>query len=325
MQEINYQNYLQKRKKTEGIIETYVKYIADFDKYLLALGTNGVDTSLLKSTQSYLKQSNLTKEEKTIFCDALKHYGLAIGKANLLGNANKILGKSTWMVRLEDTLDEHIGEELREKIMNAGGQIKENSSKNKKAAWTKQMINTLESNVDEATCIKILTNNLHYKSPTSPSFLKLKKMYEKSQNIDIVLSFMHETWKTRIGDKFGYDSPEYEYVANDPTIEAGVREGNIIYVSKIPYQIAKFISEEDDKMKRYHYCHCGWVRESIPKSDEEQISPSFCNCSGGWHKLPFEVIYGEPLKVEVVKTILKGDHICTFAIHIPEKNHLRDL
>jgi len=314
-----YRNFLKKKNNSNDVIEEYIRLIADFDDYLLALGTNGVDTSLLKTTQKYLKHSNLTKEEKEVFYLALKNYGLAIGKANLFGNANKLMGKSNWMVRLEDTIEEYVGVEVRDKIMEIAGEIKDTSSKNKKVAWTKRMIDALEANVDEATCKKILANNLHYQSPASPSFKKLRTMYKKTQSIDSVLSFLHETWKTRMGEKYGYDSPEYEYVANDPTIEAGKREGNIIYVSKIPFKISEFLNTTDDKMRRFYYCHCGWVRAAIPKSEEEQISPTFCNCSGGWHKVMFEVIYEQPIKVEVIKTVLKGDHICTFAIHIPEK------
>ncbi|MHA1125803.1 MAG: DUF6144 family protein [Candidatus Heimdallarchaeota archaeon] len=314
-----YRKFLKNKNIPNEVIENYIKLITDFDEYLLALGTNGVDKSHLNTTQKYLKESKLTKEEKEVFNIALKYYGLAIGKANVFGNANKLMGKSTWMVRLEDTIEEHVGTELRDKIMEIAGEIKDTSSKNKKVAWTKRMIDALEANVDEAICKKILANNLHYQSPTSPSFKKLRTMYKKTGSIDTVLSFLHETWKTRMGEKYGYDSPEYEYVAKDPTNEAGRREGNIIYVSKIPFKISEFLNATEDKLKRFYYCHCGWVRAAIPKSEEEQISPTFCNCSGGWHKIMFEVIYEQTLKVEVVKTVLKGDHICTFAIHIPEK------
>ena len=81
----------------------------------------------------------------------------------------------------------------------------------------------------------------------------------------------------------------------------------------------EFLEAEDGKAKRYHYCHCGWVRDSLKKSDKEQVSPTFCNCSGGWHKVPFEGIFEQSLEVDVVKSVLKGDEICTFAIHLPEK------
>lgn len=102
------------------------------------------------------------------------------------------------------------------------------------------------------------------------------------------------------------------------TIDSGKREGNIVYVSKIPYNLSRYLRAENNTMKRYHYCHCGWVRESILKSKEEQISPIFCHCSGGWQKVPFEAIFEQTLKVEVVKSVLKGDDICLFAIHLPK-------
>jgi hypothetical protein len=257
--------------------------------------------------------------EKEEFLRALKFYGIATENANVQGNANKLLGKSTWMVRLEDTLVEHVGEELSKRLLSAGGPIKDSATRDRKAVWTKCMVDCLKANVDEATCKKILIKNLHYKSPKSPSFQKLKRMYHKTGNIDVVLAFMHDIWKKRIGDRYGYDSPEYKYVESDSTIDAGKREGNIVYVSKIPYELSKYLSATDDKMKRFHYCHCGWVRASIPKSNEEQISPIFCYCSGGWQKVPFEAIFEQTLEVDLVKTVLKGDDICTFAIHLPKE------
>jgi len=229
------------------------------------------------------------------------------------------LGIGTWLSRLEETLDKYVGEELQTEIMEAGGPIKQTSTTAKKTVWAKCMMECLEANVDEKTCKKILTNNLHFKSSKSPSFMKLKRMYEKAGNIDVVLQHLHDTWKKRIGDKYGYDSPEYKYVEADPTIEAGVREDNIVYVSKIPHQIKQFIEARDDETKRYYYCHCGWVKDSIKKPKEEQVSHNFCNCSGGWHKVPFEGIFDQTLEVDLVKSVLKGDDICTFAIHLPKE------
>ncbi|HUU78339.1 MAG TPA: DUF6144 family protein [candidate division Zixibacteria bacterium] len=318
MQEKKFKKYLENRKIKIADIEIYLLLIREFDEYLKALGAKGVDTSLYKSTKNYVNERKFSKNEKEIFYLALKNYGLAIEKAHVVGNANKLLGKSTWMVRLENTLDGYVGRELREKIMNAGGLIKDTSSVEKKASWTKCMVDCLEENIDEETCKKILTNNLHYKSPKSPSFKKLRKMYLKTKNIDEVLEHMHSIWKERIGKRYGYDSLEYKQVVNDPTIEAGKREGNIIYVSKIPFQLSEYLRAKNDKMKRYHYCHCGWVRASIPKTEEDRISSKFCYCSGGWHKIPFEAIFEQELEVELINSVLKGDENCLFAIHLPE-------
>jgi predicted hydrocarbon binding protein len=46
---------------------------------------------------------------------------------------------------------------------------------------------------------------------------------------------------------------------------------------------------------------------------------TFCNCSAGFHKKPFEVAFGQPVKVEVLESVLLGGERCRFAIHLPEE------
>ncbi|MGD8565635.1 MAG: DUF6144 family protein [Candidatus Bathyarchaeota archaeon] len=311
---------MKSRKIKERTIDEYVGLVRKIDDFLLNKKNSlGIDKPYLKDVQAFLKQWKTDKKEKQVFLYALKSYGKATNNHNMIANVNRLLGKGTWLDRLEETLDEYLGEDLQRKIIEAGGPIKQSSSTSKKAVWTKCMMECLETNVDKKTCKKILTNNLHFKSPKSPSFKKLKRMYTKTGNIDDILKHLHEKWKKIIGERYGYDSPEYMYVEADPTIEAGKREGNIVYVSKIPYKIKEFLEAKDDKSKRYHYCHCGWVRDSLMKSDKERVSPTFCYCSGGWHKVPFEGIFEQSLEVDLVKSVLKGDVICTFAIHIPKE------
>jgi hypothetical protein len=108
-----------------------------------------------------------------------------------------------------------------------------------------------------------------------------------------------------------------EYVRRNTEIESGVREGNILYVSKIPYDTKRFLTETDPTMKRYYACHCPWAREAI-KSGDVRLDPIFCNCSGGFSKKPWEIIFGQTLEVEVLESVLRGDLRCRFAIHLPE-------
>ncbi|NHJ31552.1 MAG: hypothetical protein FK732_01700 [Asgard group archaeon] len=279
MQEEKFIEFLKAQKKQKNTIEIYVDFVKKIDSYLKNEKKSlGIDKSYLKDLQVFLKQWKVDKKKKQRFLLAMKIYGKATGNTNLIANANRLLGRGTWLSRLEETLNEHVGEELQQKIMEAGGPIKQTSTTARKAVWAKCMMDCLEANVDEKTCKKILTNNLHFKSPKSPSFKKLKRMYEKSGSIDVVLQYLHDKWKKTIGDRYGYDSQEYKYVEADPTIEAGVRKGNIVYVSKIPFQIKQFIETDDEQMKRYHYCHCAWVRDSIKKPKEEQVSVTFFNC-----------------------------------------------
>jgi hypothetical protein len=108
-----------------------------------------------------------------------------------------------------------------------------------------------------------------------------------------------------------------EFVRSQPEMAHGVREGNILYAVKIPYMAKDYIHEEDERMKRYYGCHCPWVRESI-KNDNETVSPRFCLCSAGFEKKPWEVIFDQPLKAEVVESVLNGDLRCVPSSTYPE-------
>ena len=54
------------------------------------------------------------------------------------------------------------------------------------------------------------------------------------------------------------------------------------------------------------------------RAGDAAVPPVFCNCSAAFSKKPWEVIFGQPLKAEVLETILQGDSRCRFAIHLPE-------
>jgi hypothetical protein len=79
----------------------------------------------------------------------------------------------------------------------------------------------------------------------------------------------------------------------------------------------EYLREKDPKKKRYYACHCAWVREAI-KSDLK-ISPNFCYCSAGFEKRLWDVVFGQNVKADVLQTVLEGDPICKFAIHVPKQ------
>lgn len=46
-----------------------------------------------------------------------------------------------------------------------------------------------------------------------------------------------------------------------------------------------------------------------------ELSPTFCFCSLGWVKTVFEIIFEEPVNVELKKAIGRGDSECHFVVH----------
>ena len=108
-----------------------------------------------------------------------------------------------------------------------------------------------------------------------------------------------------------------EHVTNDPYIETGVREEDKIIIHKIPHMAKEYLAETDDQKKRYFYCHCPWVKEAL-LADSKPIAPVFCNCSAGFYRAYWEIILAQPVEVEVLSSLLRGDQICSFAVTIPE-------
>ncbi len=107
------------------------------------------------------------------------------------------------------------------------------------------------------------------------------------------------------------------FVESQPEIRQGVRVGNIIYETKIPYRTKEYLAETSKPMKQYHYCHCPWVKESL-RTRSVEVSPTFCLCSAGYTKKYWEGVFGQPLRAEVVETVLGGALWCKFAVHLPE-------
>ena len=100
----------------------------------------------------------------------------------------------------------------------------------------------------------------------------------------------------------------------DPTWhEKPRREGNVIYVRKIPFDSKNYGKAADRDEKRKHYRHCPMVRNHL----DNGIFAAFCYCGSGWYRQQWEGILRKPVGVKILKSLLKGDDTCEFAIHLP--------
>jgi hypothetical protein len=138
----------------------------------------------------------------------------------------------------------------------------------------------------------------------------------KRQERDAILTRLRDTdelWHTvQITDEV------LEYVKSDPEMEVGRREGDKIYISKIPYNAVRYLHETDPRMKRYYACHCPLLREAIMK--DMPVSPEVCNCSMGFSS-HYLAGLGLELKGEVLESAVKGDSRCRFVFYIPNPDN----
>jgi len=189
---------------------------------------------------------------------------------------------------------------------------------------TKRLVDRMEAELPSETCREVLTWNYHKVPPET--FKGHKERFEKANSIDEYLKDEHRRFVEELtgymkAGRIWYEqeiTPEVvKLVEGNPEIQNGVRHGDKIYVSKIPFAPKQYLTEKDPTMKRYYACHCPLVRTAI-RDGKPEISPTFCYCSGGYEKLHFDVIFGEPVEVELLESALKGDMRCRFAISIPK-------
>ncbi len=182
----------------------------------------------------------------------------------------------------------------------------------------------LRNVLTEDICRKVLAGN-HHRIPDE-HFKEHTKYFAESGNIDEFLKWRHKRLIDELQEhcdsgQLWYEqriTPEVvEFVKHNPEIESGVREGNRIYITKIPYNPDAYLKEKDPVRKSYLACHCPFVRTAL--LDGRKVPSLWCYCTGGYEKQPFDLIYGQTLDVEVLESLLDGAPRCRFAIVIPDE------
>ena len=189
-------------------------------------------------------------------------------------------------------------------------------------AFTRALMERLEARLPLETVRCALAGN-HHQIPAE-AFEEEKKLYQASVSMDDFLRAQHKNQVATLQQHCDTNTVWFEqlitqevvdFVAANQEIQSAVREGNTLYTTKIPYDPTRYLAETDETMRRYYACHCPFVREAILRG-ETDISDNWCYCSGGFVKYPYEVILGRELRVDLLQSVLKGDSVCRFAIHL---------
>jgi hypothetical protein len=182
-------------------------------------------------------------------------------------------------------------------------------------------VNLLKELLDDETVINILAGNHH--GISEEAFDPEKVYYEKAKTLDEYLLDLHKRKIEELRHYYETGKVWYEQIITESVLEfvsknqeilSAVRDGDRLLITKIPYDTGAFLNAKTPFEKAYHVCHCPFVREAIRKGDE-LTSDTWCYCSGGFTKYPFDVLFGENLKVELVSSALRGE-LCRFSISL---------
>lgn len=325
MDENGFRDFCKKQKLKEKIIQANIGMVKEAEAFLQEKRKNmnlaNARISDLRIIMSYLVEKQKNTWETFL---ALIRYASFVKNKKVEVALKELLDGSDVLENLSCTLRKEMGRNIQKEIFEGIKLPSLSASSKNKPEITMKFMERLEAKLGEKKSREILLTAPH--AGPIEEYLTERIEFQKSKNIDAFLEIRHKEFidllEKHMKEKTLFytqeiDEEVLEYVRNTPTCQNGVREGDIIYITKIPYMAKKYLHEKDEKKKRYYYCHCPWVREAI-KSDLK-VSPNFCYCSAGFEKRPWIAIFDQDVEADVLETVLKGDTICKFAIHIPEE------
>ena len=318
MDKKGFHEFLETRELSESEIEESISLAERFENFLKASKPTKED---VKTFSVFLIEEGINTQANFY---ALARYGRFLGNNEVYVAVVDLLDGAEAMDSLYEKAGQVLGEQKRDKVFEGVKLPPLGLPNDEKVKVTQVVMERLESLAAPQECDEILSDSLRHLEDAW--FRDEKQLYLDCQNLDEFLDKNAQNFIAQLerlkdeGQLFftqEITDKVIEYVRSQPMIARGVREGNILYEVKIPHMTKEYLAETDEQMKRYYYCHCPWVKEAL-KSGDARISPTFCSCSAGFHKKRWEVIFGQPLRAEIVESVLKGDKWCKIAIHLPE-------
>lgn len=205
-----------------------------------------------------------------------------------------------WHGLFASGLERVLGAEAAGAVLRGRDELTVESSLEERFCWTRGAMERLERLADDDQRYEVLSRCAHVFP--AHQIERMRAIYEEArartgdalQAVDAVIAFME-------ADRGGADAPR--------------REGNVLYAAKKPRDPEAYARAQDDRERAAAYCFCPLLRGHL----EDRMPLAFCYCGAGWFRRQWEGAIGEPLRVEIVHSLLKGDDRCEFAIHLPAR------
>ncbi|MBN2549823.1 MAG: hypothetical protein JXB15_11735 [Anaerolineales bacterium] len=198
-----------------------------------------------------------------------------------------------WERLLAEGAEKLLGKEACRYLMQGAENISSGTSFAEYTTWIEGAINRLDSYTENEEIKCLVVSHCAHVFPAE-RIEHLRTIYEQGEFDDI----LREMYR----DEFWYEKP--------------VRRGNVIYMRKNPYDPDGYANAATPAERRKAYCHCPFVHPYLDKLPS-RLSPTFCYCGAGWYRRLWEGVLGQPVKIEHVETLLRGNDQCTLTITLP--------
>jgi len=325
MDEKRFGTFLKKENVDDKVIETYLRIIKQYSEFLKR-DDKAFDTISPNELVNYTEYLVSTDKNSVLdFLRAIIHYANYIKNYDFITEVINISESYNAMDTLYSRIEEVHGQNTRDEIFRNLSIPPLGVDPEKKPEFTKIIIRRTEEILSEKDVIDLLSPCLHGRPPDdiSGDKKKLNKLgideFLKSKHEDLVCRLQNHRKEGTLEFAQYIDDQVIEIIRNDQMYGHGIREGNIIYVKKIPYQFRKSLDAQEENLKQFYICYCPWVRGAMKEKIVDESLRNFCYCSAGWYKLYWDKIFGHPIKAEPVRTALDGALECRIALHIPEE------
>jgi hypothetical protein len=324
MKEEEYREFLRGRKQSEAAIEAAIGYVKEFGGYLAETGV-GLESFTVTDLKNYAARLIAAEKNSMERLLALARYAYMAGLNEVFIYFTAILGGREVLPSIADRIAALAGEKIRDDIFEDLEPPALGSPPEEFPPVTARLIERLQK-LGPETCHAVLAFNHH--GVPKEHFDKHKEWFKEAGDLDSFLEKVHreavaELERYMNEGKVWYEqeiTPEaVELVRGNQEMLSAVRDGEYLYITKIPYSPKDWLREAEPLMKRYYACHCPLARAAIIKGDAE-IPLDWCYCSGGFEKFLFDVVFEEPTEVEVLESVLAGHPRCRFRIRIPSND-----
>lgn len=318
MDKQGFRTMLEGRKVPAEKMEAALELAERFDQF--AEQTGGFSTATAWAFSKILIAEGQNSEENFL---TLARYGLFIKNNAVFVAFLEVLDGGEAQENLYRRVAERYGEALRDEVFAGIGLAPFGLPTPDKPRTMQPVIARLEQALGAEACRALIGDSL--RDLPDEYYAKERELYLSCQDVDEYIARKKQGFVAQLeacqreGRLFFAQEVTAEvlaFVRKEPEIGGGVRAGNVVYETKIPFLTKEYLAETDPTLKRYTYCHCPWAREAIRSGEE--VAPIFCNCSAGFHKKPWEAALGQRIRVDVLESVLAGADRCRFAIHLPE-------
>jgi len=312
----------EKYKEKSGELFIHIKTIEDFYIFLDENGIENEQDITQKVAISYIVQKREQYENINEIIGILTDYAFFI--QNEILATEMVLLNDAWNVmnRMSELTKKHDLEVWRQ-VYEGVVMPKIGSTLDEMSNFSREIEKKMLAVVPREQYEHIMCKNAHSWEPEwdgdwRKRFLEMKSVdrFIDSLNNEIIKSVEESCTKNELCFTQRVDDEAVEYARSNPIY---TRIGNKIHSKKIPFMINNYLRATDVKMKRYYYCHCAWTKNSILQATGA-VSHSFCHCSLGFDKKPFDVAFGQAISGRVIYTVKDENCLaCTFEFEIPEK------